>query len=89
MTKARVGDGISVQLSQILKDDAMKVLHSICQQIRKTQQWPQNWKRSVFIPIPKKGNAKGCSHYHTTQLISHGNKVMFKILQATFQQYVN
>ena len=89
MTKARVGDGISVQLSQILKDDAMKVLHSICQQIRKTQQWPQNWKRSVFTPIPKKGNPKECSNYRTIALISHASKVVLKILQARLQQYVN
>ena len=89
MTKARVGDGISVQLSQILKDDAMKVLHSICQQIRKTQQWPQNWKRSVFIQIPKKGNAKECSNYHTIAFISHARKVTLKILPARLQQYVN
>ena len=89
MTKARVGDGISVQLSQILKDDAMKVLHSICQQIRKTQQWPHDWKRSVFIPIPKKGNAKECSNYCKIALISHASKVMCKILQARLQQYVN
>ena len=74
---------------QILKDDAVKVLHSICQQIWKTQQWPQNWKRSVFIPIPKKGNAKECSNYHTIALISHASKVMLKILQARLQQYVN
>ena len=83
------GDRISVELLQILKDDAVKVLHSICQQIRKTQQWPQDWKRSVFIPIPKKGNAKECSNYHTSALISHASKVMLKILQARFQQYVN
>ena len=80
---------IPVQLFQILEDDAMKVLHSICQQIWKTQQWPQNWKRSVFIPIPKKGNAKECSNYHTTTLISHASKVMLKILQARLQQYMN
>ena len=78
--KVRGGDGISVELFQILKDDAVKVLHSICQQIGKTQQWPQNWKRSVFIPIPKKGNAKECSNYHTVALISHVSKVMLKIL---------
>ena len=76
-------------LSSILKDDAVKVLHSICQHIRKTQQWPQDWKRSVFIPIPKKGNAKECSNYHTIALISHASKVMLKILQARLQQYVN
>ena len=78
-----------VELFQILKDDAVKVLHSICQQIRKTQQWPQDWKRSVFIPNPKKGNAKECSNYRTIALISHASKVMFKILQARLQQYVN
>ena len=83
------GDGNPVELFQILKDDAVKVLHSICQQIWKTQQWPQDWKRSVFIPIPKKGNAKECSYYHTTALISHASKVMLKILQARLQQYVN
>ena len=83
------GDGIPVELFPILKDDAMKVLHSICQQIWKTQQWPQDWKRSVFIPIPKKGNAKERSNYHTIALISHSSKVMFKILQARLQQYVN
>ena len=75
---ANGGDGIPVELLQILKDDAVKVLHSICQQIRKTQQWPQDWKRSVFIPIPKKGNAKECSNYHTVELISHVSKVMLK-----------
>ena len=80
---------IPVELFQILKDDAVKVLHSICQQIWKTQQWPQDWKRSVFIPIPKKGNAKECSNYHTIALISHASKVMLKILQARLQQYVN
>ena len=89
MNKASGGDGIPVELFQILKDDAVKVLHSICQQISKTQQWPQNWKRSVFIPIPKKGNAKECSHYRTVALISHASKVMLKILQARLQQYVN
>ena len=87
--KAGVGDGIPVELFQILKDDAVKVLHSICQQVWKTQQWPQDWKRSVFIPIPKKGNAKECSNYHTIELISHASKVMLKILQARLQQYVN
>ena len=87
--KASVGDGIPVELFQILKDDAVKVLHSICQQIWKTQQWPQDWKRSVFIPIPKKGNAKECSNYCTVALISHASKVMLKILQARLQQYVN
>ena len=74
---------------KILKDDAVKVLHSVCQQIGKTQQWPQDWKRSVFIPIPKKGNAKECSNYRTIPLISHASKVMLKILQARLQQYVN
>ena len=87
--KATGGDGIPVELFQILKDDAVKVLHSICQQIWKTQQWPQDWKRSVFIPIPKKGNAKECSNYRTIALISHASKVMLKILQARLQQYVN
>ena len=87
--KASGGDGIPVELFQILKDDSVKVLHSICQQIWKTQQWPQDWKRSVFIPIPKKGNAKECSNYHTIALISHASKVMLKILQARLQQYVN
>ena len=86
--KASGGDGIAVELFQILKDDAVKV-YSICQQIWKTQQWPQDWKRSAFIPIPKKGNAKECSHYHTIALISHASKVMLKILQARLQQYVN
>ena len=89
MNKASGGDGIPVELFQILKDGAMKVLHSICQQIWKTQQWPQDWKRSVFIPIPKKGNAKECSNYLTLTLISHASKVMLKILQARLQQYVN
>ena len=87
--KASGGDGIPVKLFQILKDDALKVLHSICQQIWKTQQWPQDWKRSVFIPIPKKGNAKEYSNYCTVVLISHASKVMLKILQARLQQYVN
>ena len=86
--KASRGDGIPVELFQILKDDAMKVLHSVRQQIWKTQQWPQDWKISVFIPIPKKGNAKQCSNYHTIALISHASKVMLKILQARLQQYV-
>ena len=81
--------GSPVELFQILKDDAVKVLHSICQHIWKTQRWPQNWKRSVFIPIPKKGNAKECSNYHTIALISHASKVMLKILQVRLQQYVN
>ena len=83
--KASGGDGIPVELFQILKDDAVKVLHAICQQIWKTQQWPQDWKRSVFIPIPKKGNAKECSNYHKIALISHVSKVMLKILQARLQ----
>ena len=87
--KASGGDGIPVELFQILKDDAVKVLHSICQQIWKAQQWPQDWKTSVFIPIPKKGNAKECSNYRTTALISHASKVTLKILQARLQQYVN
>src|SRR5574340_583019 len=87
--KASGDDGIPVELFQILKDDAVKVLHSIYQQIWKTQQWPQDWKRSVFISIPKKGNAKECSNYHTIALISHASKVMLKILQARLQQYVN
>ena len=83
------GDGMPVELLQILKDDAVKVLHSICQQIWKPQQWTQDWKRSVFIPIPKKDNAKECSDYCTIALISHASKVMLKILQAKLQQYVN
>ena len=89
MNKARGGNGIPVELFQILKDDAMKVLHSVYQQIWKTQQWPQDWKRSVFIPISKKENAKECSNYHAIALISHTSKVMFKILQARLQQYLN
>ena len=89
MNKASGGDGIPVELFQILKDDAVKVLHSICQQIWKTQQWTQDWKRSVFIPIPKKGNDKECSNYPTVALISHASKVMLKSLQARLQQYVN
>ena len=89
MNIASGDDGIPVELLQILKDDAMKVLHSICQQIWKTQQWPQDWKRSVLIPIPKTGNAKECSNYCTIALISHTSKVMLKILQARFQQYMN
>ena len=89
MNKPSGGDRIPVELFQILKDDAVKVLHSICQKIWKTQQWPQGWKRSVFIPIPKKGNAEECSNYHTIALISHASKVMLKILQARLQQYVN
>ena len=82
MSKASGDDGIPVELFQILKDDAVKVLHSICQQIWKTQQWPQDWKKSVFIPVPKKSNVKECLNYHTTALISHASKVMLKILQA-------
>ena len=89
MEKASRVHGNTVELFQILKDDAVKVLHSICQQIWKTQQWPQDSKRSVFIPIPKKGNAKECSNYHTIALISHASKVMIKILQARLQQYMN
>ena len=87
--KASGGDGIPVELFQILKDDAVKVLHSICQQIWKTQQWPQDWERSVFIPIPRKGNVKECSNYRTVVLIALDSKVMFKILQARLQQYLN
>ena len=87
--KASRGDEIPVELFQILKDDAVKVLHSICQQIWKTQQWPQDWERSVSIPFPKKGNAKECSNYHTIALISHASKVMLKILQAKLQEYMN
>ena len=89
MNKASGGDGIPVELFQIVKDDAVKVLHSICQQIWKTQQWPQDWKRSVFIPIPKKSNANESSNYHTIALISHASKVMLKILHARLQQYMN
>ena len=88
MDKASGGDGIPVELFQVLRDDAVEMLHSICQQIWKTQQWPQDWKRSVFIPIPKKGNAKKCSNYHTIALISHANKIMLKILQPRLQQYM-
>ena len=87
--KASGGDGIPAELFQILKDDAVKVLHPICQQIWKTQQWPQNWKKSVFISIPKKGSAKECSNSQTVVLISHASKVMLKILQARLQPYVN
>ena len=87
--KASGGDGIPVELFHILKDDVVKVLHSLCQQIWKTQQWPQNWKRSVFILIPKKGNAKEGTNYHTNALISHTSKVMLKILQVRLQQYMN
>ena len=89
MNKASGGDGISVELFQILEDDAVKVLHSICQKTWKTQQWPEDWKRSVFIPIPKKGNAKHCSNSCTIALISHTSKIMLKILQATLQQYMS
>ena len=89
MNKASGSDGIPAELFQVLKSDAVKVLHSIYQQIWKTQQWPQDWERSVFIPIPKKGNAKECSNYCTIALISHTSKVMLKILQARLQQYVN
>ena len=89
MNKTSRGDGIPAELFQILKDDAVKVLHSICHQICKTQQWPQGWKRSVFFPVPKKGNAKECSSYCTIALISHASKVMLKILQARLQTYVN
>ena len=89
MNKARGGDGIPVELFQILKDDAVKVLHSVGQKIWKTYQWPQDWKRSVFIPISKKGNAKDWSNYRTIALTSHTSKVMLKILQARLQQYVN
>ena len=89
MNKASEGDGIPNDLFQILKADAVKVLHSICPQIWKTQQWPQDWKRSVFIPIPKKGNVKECSNYCTIALISHTSKIMLKILQAMLQQYMN
>ena len=89
MNKASGGDEIAVELFQILKDDAVKVLHSIHQEIWKTQQWPQDWKRSVFIPIPKKGNAKECSNYHTIALISHASKLMLEILQVRLQYYVN
>ena len=89
MNKASGGDGVPIELFQILRDDTVNVLHSICPQIWKTQQWPQDWKRSVFIPIPKKSNAKECSNYHTIALISHTSKAKLKILQARLQQYVN
>ena len=89
MNKATGGDGIPVELFQILKDDAVQMLHPICQQVWKTQQWPQDWKRSAFIPIPKKGNAKECSNYCTIALISHASKVRLKILQTRLQQYMN
>ena len=88
MNKASGGDGIPVELFQILQADAVKVLHSMCQQIWKSQQWPQDWKRSVFSPVPKKGNAKECSNYHTIALMSHATKVLLKIHQAKLQQYV-
>ena len=87
--KVSGSDGIAVELFQILKDDAVKMLHSICQQIWKTQQWPQDWENSIFIPIPKKGNTKECSNYHKIALISHASKVMLKILQVSLQQYMN
>ena len=89
MNKASGGDEIPAELFQILKDDAVKVLHSVCQPIWKTQQWPQDWKRSLFIPIPEKGNAKECSNYRTVVLISHTSKLMLKILPARLQQYIN
>ena len=89
MNKDSGGDGIPVELLQILKDDAVKVLHSICQQIWKTQQWPQNWKMSVFISIPTKGNAKECSNYHTIALISYASKIMVKFFQVRTQHYMN
>ena len=89
MNKASGGNGIPVELFKTLNDDVVKMLHSVCQQIWKTQQWPQDWKRSVFIQIPKKGNAKECSNYHTIVLISQTSKVMLKILQVRLQQYVN
>ena len=89
MNKTSAGDGIPVELFQVLKDDAVKVLHSICQKIWKAQQGPQDWKRSVFIPIAKKGNAKECSNYHTVALFSHASKVMLKIFQAWLQEYMN
>ena len=87
--KASGGDGIPAELFEILKDDAVKVMHSVYQQIWKTQQWPQDWKRSVFILVPKKGNAKECSNYRTIALISHTSEIMLKILQARLQQYMN
>ena len=89
MNKASEDDGIPAELLQILKDDAMKVLHSVCQQIWNIQQWPQDWKQLGFITVPKKGNAKECSNYHTIALISHVSQVMLKILQANLQQYMN
>ena len=89
MNKVSGGDGIPAELFQMLKDGAVRVLHSICQQIWKTQQWPQDWKKSLFIPISKKDNVKECSNYHTIALILHASKVILKILQARLQQYVN
>ena len=89
MNKASGGDGIPAELFQILKDDAVKVLHSVCQQIWKSQQWPQDWKRLVFIPIPKKGSVKECTNYRTFELISHNSKVVLKILEARLQQFMN
>ena len=89
MNKASGGHGIPVELFQIVKDDVVKLLHSICQQIWRTQQWPQDWKGSVFIPIPKNGNARKCSNYHTIAFISYASQVMLKILQARLQQYMN
>ena len=89
MNKASGGDGIPAELFQILKDDAVTVLHSVCKQIKKTSQWPQNWKSSVFFPVPKKTSSKDCSNYHTITLISHASKVMLKILQARLQHYTN
>ena len=89
MNKASGGDGISAELFKILRDDAVKVLYSICQEMCKTQQWPQDWKRSVYTPVPKKGSAKDCLYYHTIALISQASKVMFKILQARFLKYMN
>ena len=89
MNKASGGDGFPIELLQILKDDAVKVMHPVCQQIWKIPQWPQDWKKSLFIPIPKKGSDKECSNYRTIALISHASKVMLKILQARLQQYVN
>ena len=89
MNKTSGGDGIQAELFQIPKGDAAEVLQSVCQQIWKTEQWPQDWERSVFIPVPKKGNAKECSNYHTTVLISHASKIMLKIFQARLRQYMN
>ena len=89
MNKTSRGDGIPLELFQVLKDDALKVLHSVCQQIWKTQQWPQDWKRPIFVPVPKKGNAKECSNYRTIALISYTSKVVLNILQVRLQQYLN